>query len=280
MREVAILGAGALGGSLAHRLARRGVVSKIRLLDEAGQIAAGTALDIMEASPLEQFTTTVSGSSDLAMMASASIVVIADGADGGEWQGEEGLLLLRSIARLAASSVVLCAGASQRELVERGVREVQIGRTRLFGSAPEALAGAIRAIVALEANTSPRDVAVGVVGMPPDRAVVLWEDATIGGLSATSVLDEPTRRRLAARVAPLWPPGPYSLAAAAAEAAAAILGRSHRTLSCFVAPDDSGGRRARAVAWPVRLDAAGVTTLPMPGLSTSAQVALDTAMLL
>ena len=238
MREVAILGAGALGGSLAHMLARRDVVSRIRLLDEAGQIASGTALDIMQASPLEGFATVVSGSPDLTMMAGASLVVIADRAQAGEWQGHEGLLLLRMISRLAASSFVLCAGASQRELVERGVREIQLLRTRLCGSAPEALAGAIRSIVALEARSSPRDVAVSVVGVPPDRVVVLWENATIGGLSATSLLDEPTRRRLAARVGPLWPPGPYTLAAAATEAIAAFLGRSYRTLSCFAAPDD------------------------------------------
>lgn len=280
MREVAILGAGALGGSLAHVLARRDVVSRIRLLDESGQIAAGTALDIMQASPLDGFSTVVSGSPDLTRMVGASIIVIADRAGAGEWQGDEALLLLRTISRVAASSIVLCAGASQRELVERGVREIQLLRTQLFGSAPEALAGALRAIVALEAKGSPRDVALSVLGIPPDRAVVLWEDATISGLAATRMLDEPTRRRIAARVAPLWPPGPYSLAAAAAEAIAALVGFSHRTLSCFVAPDDSSGRRARTVALPVRFSPNGITALPLPSLAVNARVALDNAMLL
>ena len=66
--------------------------------------------------------------------------MIADRVGGGEWQGEEGLLLLKRLRRTAERSVVICAGAAQRELVERGVRELGFARERLFGSAPEALA--------------------------------------------------------------------------------------------------------------------------------------------
>ena len=182
--------------------------------------------------------------------------------------------------RSAPSSLVLCAGASQRELVERGVRELAFCRTRLFGSAPEALRGALRAVVALEVNGSPGDVAISVLGIPPDRTVVPWEDATIGGLAATSRLDTPTMRRLDARLGPLWPPGPFALAAAAAEAAAAIFGRSHRMLTCFVAPDDSNGRRERAVARPIHLGPRGLTVPELPALAPRARVAFNNARLL
>jgi hypothetical protein len=59
-----------------------------------------------------------------------------------------------------------------------------------------------------------------------------------------------------------------------------VCGTSRRTLSCFVAPDDSTGRRARAVALPVRLGLAGVTSVDQPTLGVAARVALDNAMLL
>ena len=65
---------------------------------------------------------------------------------------EDGLLLLKRIAQLGARSVIVCAGASQRPLVERGVRELGFARERLWGSAPEALAAAVRAIVAVESG--------------------------------------------------------------------------------------------------------------------------------
>jgi malate dehydrogenase len=280
MRASAIIGAGELGGALAHVLARRDLASTIRLIDETGQVAEGKALDIMQAAPIEGFATEVSGSTDLTTVAGAALVVLADRSGGSEWQGEDGLLLLKRLSQLGAGSVVLCAGASQRELIERGVRELRFARERLFGSAPEALAAAVRAIVALETNGSPSDVALTVLGVPPSQVVVPWEEATIGGFAATRVLDEAARRRLAARVEPLWPPGPYALAWAAAKAADAVLGRSRRTMSGFIAPDDSNGRRARTAALPLRLGEAGVLSDKLPSLSVRDRVALDNAMLL
>jgi malate dehydrogenase len=280
MRASAIIGAGELGGALAHVLARRDLASTIRLIDETGHVAEGKALDIMQAAPIEGFATEVSGSTDLTTVAGAALVVLADRSGGSEWQGEDGLLLLKRLSQLGAGSVVLCAGASQRELIERGVRELRFARERLFGSAPEALAAAVRAIVALETNGSPSDVALTVLGVPPSQVVVPWEEATIGGFAATRVLDEAARRRLAARVEPLWPPGPYALAWAAAKAADAVLGRSRRTMSGFIAPDDSNGRRARTAALPLRLGEAGVLSDKLPSLSVRDRVALDNAMLL
>jgi len=178
------------------------------------------------------------------------------------------------------ASVVLCAGAAQRELIDRGVRELRFAPSRLFGSAPEALTGAIRAIVALEMNGAARDVALTVLGVPPNHVVVPWEEATIGGFAATGVLDEPTRRRIAARISPLWPPGPHALATAAAEAVACLAGRSRRVLSCFVAPDAENRQRMRTAALPVRLDSGGALRVALPALSVHARVALDNAILL
>lgn len=280
MPDVAIVGAGELGDALAHLLARRDVVKMIRLIDETGTIAAGKALDIMQASPIEGFSTEIAGSADLMTAAGAAVIVVADRADGVEWQGEEGLALLRRLLHLGSPRIVLCAGASQREIVERGVRELGYPRERLFGSAPEALASAVRAMVALETNGSPTDVALTVLGIPPAQIVVPWEEATVGGFAATRVLDEPARRRVTARIAPLWPPGPYALASAAAKAINAAIGRSRRTFAAFVAPDDSGGRRCRTAALPVRLDAGGIQTVETLALSVHDRVALDNAMLL
>ena len=61
MREVAIVGAGELGGAVAHVLARRDVVRSIRSIDETGRVAAGKALDIAQAAPVEGFATKLTG---------------------------------------------------------------------------------------------------------------------------------------------------------------------------------------------------------------------------
>ena len=280
MQAVAIIGAGELGGTVAHVLARSDVVRSITLIDESGRVAAGKALDIEQAAPVEGFATELSGSTDIATAAGASLVILADRISGGEWQGEDGLLLLKRLAQTTSDAVILCAGASQRELVDRGVRELHLQRARLFGSAPEALASAARALVALAVNGSPRDVALSVLGVPPTQTVIPWETATIAGFALAPLVDEPSRRRLAGRVAALWPSGPHALASAATMVVEAMAGRSRRIASCFVAPDTAAGARTRTGAMPVRLGSTGIVDVVLPALSPRENVALDNAMLL
>src|SRR5262249_10440630 len=278
MHEVAIIGAGELGGALAHVLARRDGVRSIRLVDEKGRAAEGKALDIAQAAPVEGFATRVSGSTDIATAAGASVIVLADRVTGGEWQTDEAVQLIRQLARAAPQAILLCAGASHRDAIDVGVGELRVPRARLFGSAPEALASGARALAALAVNGSPRDVALSVLGVPPGQTVVPWEAATLAGFALTRLLDEPTRRRLSARVAALWPPGPYALATAATLVIEAMAGRSRRLASCFVAADPSGGRKARTAALPVRLGVAGIDDVVLPPLSVVERVALENAM--
>ena len=281
MPEVVIVGAGPLGGELAFLLARRDTAESVTLVDEAGQIAAGKALDIMQSGPVESFTTQVAGHTDLYIAAGAPIIVLADQARGGEWQGDEAVALLRRLVRPGSPALVVCAGASQCPLIEDAVRDRRVEGHRIFGSAPEALAAGIRAMTALEADRSPSDVNLTVLGVPPNHVVIPWDDASIGGFAATRVLDEPARRRLAARVGHLWPPGPMALAAAAAQAIAGLLGRTRRGLSVFAAPvDANGGRRTRVGAVPVTLGPAGIERVELPTLSGADRVALDNALLL
>jgi malate dehydrogenase len=278
MQEVAIIGAGELGGAVAHALARTNLVRSIRLIDDARRVAAGKALDIAQAAPVEGFATQMSGGTDVSIAAGASIVIVADRLDGGEWQGEDGLALLKRLTCTAPGAVIVCAGPSQRELVDRGVRELKVSRARLFGSAPESLAAAARALAALALNGSPRDIALSVLGVPPAHVVIPWTDATIAGLPLTSLLDEPGRRHLEARVNVLWPPGPYALAAAATAIVDAMSGRSRRVASCFVGADLAMGAHLRTGALPVRLGPIGIVEVISPSLSAVEQVALDNAM--
>ena len=278
MIDVAIVGAGELGGSLAHVLARRDIVRRIQLIDPAGQIAAGKALDIAQSGPVERFTTPILGSTDISRVAGAAVVVLADRARAAD-PGDP-LLTLKQISQLASRAVVVCADASGRDLVERGVRELRYRRERLIGTAPEALAAAVRALVALQVNGSVRDIQLALVGIPPAHAIVNWDDATAAGYRLRQMLAEPTLRKLSAQVAALWPPGPHALAHAATEAIASMCGVSRRTLSCFVAPDDSIGQKTRTVALPVRLGANGVVSVDDPTLDAAARVTLDNARML
>ena len=283
MHEVAIVGAGELGGLVAHALARRNSAGLVRLIDDSGRVAEGKALDISQAAPVEGFATAVAGSSGLSAAAGADVVVIADRAGNPgntNWGGEESLTLVRQLNAIAPRAIFLCAGVSHRELVERSVRELHIPRARILGSASEAFAAAATAIVALEIDVSPRDVALSILGVPPDQIVIAWEDAAVAGSALTGMMTEPIRRQLTRRIGALWPVGPYALASAACKVVDSVSGRSCSAVTCFVAPDDRAGVRTRAAALPVRLGPGGLVEVLMPKLSGMERVALDNAMML
>jgi len=278
--RVAIVGGGEVGGLLAHVLARRNVAPEICLIDDNARAAQGKALDISQAAPVEGFASNVSGSADLTTIAGSAIVALADPFSSPARQDDAAMLLLKRIRDLSPASLIVCAGAADCDLIGRVVRELHLPRTALLGSAPEALAGGVRALAALELNSAPSEVSLSVLGIPPHHIVVPWDDATAGGFSLARLLTEPARRRLDGRVAGLWPPGPYALASAAARVIDTLLRGSPRLLTCFVAPDDTAGVRARAAALPVRLGRAGVVDVAMPELSVRERVRLENAMLL
>jgi malate/lactate dehydrogenase len=280
MREVAIVGAGELGGLVAHAIARRNIAPVVRLIDpDHPRIAEGKALDITQAGAVEGFAAEVHGAGDLSTTAGADVVVLADAAGGTRWTEEDELALVGRIRGFAGSAAMVCAGASSRPLVERAV-QLRLRRTEFVGSAPEALGAAARALVALETDVSPSDVALSIIGVPPSHVVAAWEDASVGGFAAVRVLSTPARRRLAVRIAALWPPGPYALANAAAKVVQVLGGHSRRSVTCFVAPEEGAGSRMRAAALPVRRGSRERLEIVVPELSPAERVALDNAMLL
>ncbi len=269
MSVIAIIGAGRLGGTLAHLAASHDLYGEVRLIDDAGDVAAGKALDIRQAGAIERFGTAVVGDGSASAALGADVVILTDPArpPGAEWNEDEGLDRLRQVAAFGRSAFFICAGAGQHRLVERGVSEAGFDRGRLIGSAPEALRGALRAIVALEVGCAPSEVALTVLGAPPRRIVVPWSNATVGGLSLEASLAPMRQNRLQERAAALWPPGPYALAAAAGRVAASLATHSSRQMSCFVAVDGEFGIRKQVLAAPVRIGAGGVMRIVEPQLN-------------
>ena len=280
MSTAVILGAGDIGGALARQLAALDVVGRIVIVDDLAGVAAGKALDVAQSAPVDGYHTTMSGTADVAAVVGAVAVIIADSAaaPATEWKDEGGLALLRRVAGLNQLAPIICAGAQQATLVERGVNELGVSRTRLFGSAPEALRSAVTAIVALEANAAPQDISLSVLGRPPQQIIVPWDEASIAGRTATEVLSAAQLARLDARIARLWPPGPYALGSAAARMVRTALTRTPRVHAALVAVTRDEGSPGRSAMMPVTLTAGGIATLVAPVLSSRDRVRFDTTM--
>ena len=280
MTTVAVMGAGDLGGAVAQALAADETVPRVLLVDSSAGIAAGKALDIQQSGPIARFHTRLEGTDDVGRASGCAACVIADraGQPASEWQGDEGLSMLVRLSPSLVDAPLIFAGTSQAPLLLAGAREARIARNRLIGSSPEALASAIRSIVAMEARCSPQEVMLTVLGAPPAGFVVPWSEASVGGYSLQQVLSQVQLVRIEARAARLWPPGAYALGLAAARVARAIVWSSRRTFSVLTVLGGEFGVRDRVGALPALLSDSGIVHMREPSLNTRERVQLHTAL--
>jgi malate dehydrogenase len=277
---VCIIGAGELGGATAHALARRERIRRVILIDDAAGVAVGKALDIQQAGAIEGSHTQLDGTADLSRVVGATVCVIADrsGRTSTEWQGDDGLALLNRLAPYIGESPLVFAGASQASLQPLAAREVHIRRERLIGAAAEALRGAVMSMVALEAQCSPSELGLTVLGAPPHGFVIPWSEASIGGHALQRVLTQVQLSRIEARVAHLWPPGVHALGLAAARVTEALVTSSRKTFSVLTVLGGEFGARGRAGVLPARLSAGGIVETTVPALTTRERVQVENAL--
>jgi len=279
MSTVAVFGAGDIGAACAQALASRDRARRILLIDAAANAAAGKALDIQQAGAIAGFHTELEATADETRAIGCALIVVADRMATGspEWLGEEALALVRRVTDWSDAPVVF-AGALQAGLMRAASQELRIAARRLIGSASDAFASAVSAIVAMEARCSPADVSVAMLGTPPDGFVIPWSEASIGGYALERTLSQVQLRRLEARATRLWPPGPYALGAAAARIVEGMLDAARRSYNILTILDGEFGVRERVAAVPARLDPHGVALIRTPLLNRREQVQLDTAL--
>ena len=279
MPTAAVIGAGSLGGALAHTLAARERFRLIRLIDPADDVASGKALDIQQSGPVLGFSTKLVGARHVRDAIGADVIILADAARaaGPALDGEHALALIRSLVAHTHHTPIVCADATHAPLVERATVELNLSTACVIGSAPTALAAAVRAVVALELDVSPTDIALSIIGRPPDRLFVPWSQATIAGTPIEARLSAPRLLSVGERLRHLWPPGPYALASAAARVVEAVTLGSRRTYSCVVMMSGAYGVRDRAGALAVQLGPAGRVRIASLALTQQECVKLGNA---
>jgi malate/lactate dehydrogenase len=194
-----------------------------------------------------------------------------------EWHGDEAVTMITRLTPYLGEAPLVFAGAMQAGALLGAVRDAALPRRRVLGSAPEAYRSAVAAIVALEARCSPREVALAVLGAP-ERFVVPWSQASIGGYALDRVLSQVQLTRIEARAAKLWPPGTYTLGLAAARVTEALLESSRQSVIVVSVLDGEFGVKHRVGAFPVLLTSRGIAHTRVPSLSTRERVLLESSL--
>jgi malate dehydrogenase len=276
LRNVAILGAGDLGATLARRLAELELARRIVLVDPDDGRARGKALDLAQSGPVERYDVAIEGCASLDLAGAADLVVIADPPALDESPlspGRAAEWIATLVPRLGAATL-LSARSGAFSLLEAAV-ERGVPRERVLASAPIAFAAAVRHRLAEETGVGVRDVAVLVLGAPPAGAVVPREGATVCGVPIDRLSAVALRRALES--ASRRTPGPVALAAAATRAIAALSGSRPSALPVGTVLQGEYGQRGVALAVPARIAGGRVQSVIEVPLDPVDRVAFENA---
>jgi hypothetical protein len=139
-------------------------------------------------------------------------------------------------------AMVVCADASHGLSISRAVATGSVAPDYIVGSAPLAVASAARALIALHVDLSPALIAVGITAAgSPGTCRIDWARTSIDGVAADLALQNEQQRRLDLRLAGSSPPGPFTMATAAATVAEAAWFGARRTFPCWWVTDGGSG---------------------------------------
>ena len=189
-KKIALIGAGMIGGTLAH-LAGLREMGDIVLVDVAEGIPQGKALDIAQAAPVEGFDAKLSGTNDYADIAGADVCIVTAGIARKPGMSRDDLLGINlkvmkavgeGIKQHAPDSFVICI-TNPLDAMVWALREFSgLPHERVVGMAGVLDSARFRHFLAEEFDVSVEDVTAFVLGGHGDTMVPVPAYSTVAGI--------------------------------------------------------------------------------------------------
>jgi malate dehydrogenase len=189
-RKIALIGAGMIGGTLAHLAAMR-ELGDIVLFDIAEGIPEGKALDIAQAGPVDDFDAKLKGSSDYADIAGADVCIVTAGIARKPGMSRDDLLGINlkvmkavgeGIKTHAPGSFVICITNPLDAMVWALSEFSGLPHSQVVGMAGVLDSARFRHFLAEEFKVSVEDVTAFVLGGHGDTMVPIVEYSTVAGI--------------------------------------------------------------------------------------------------
>ncbi len=295
--KIALIGAGQIGGTLAH-LAALKELGDVVLFDIAEGIPDGKALDIAESGPSEGFDAALSGTGDYADIAGADVCIVTAGVPRKPGMSRDDLLginlkVMKSvgegIAKHAPDAFVICI-TNPLDAMVWALREFSgLPHAKVCGMAGVLDSARFRYFLSLEFEVSMKDVTAFVLGGHGDTMVPLARYSTVAGIPLPDLVDMgwTTQEKLdgiiqrtrdgGAEIVGLLKTGSafYAPATSAIEMAEAYLKDQKRLLPCAAYCDGEFGLNGFYVGVPTVIGAAGIERIVDIKLSKSEQEMFD-----
>ncbi len=194
--KIALIGAGMIGGTLAH-LAAMKELGDIVLFDIAEGMPAGKALDLSQAAPVDGFDVNLKGTSDYADIAGADVIIVTAGVPRKPGMSRDDLLGINlkvmgavgaGIKQHAPNAFVICI-TNPLDAMVWALREYSgLPHNMVVGMAGVLDSARLRHFLASEFDVSVEDVTAFVLGGHGDTMVPVIEYSTVAGIPVPDLI--------------------------------------------------------------------------------------------
>jgi len=205
--QVAVIGAGNVGSTLAQRIAEKNLANVV-LLDVVDGRPQGVALDLLEARGLEEHDRTLRGTSNYADTAGSDIVVITAGFPRKPGMSRDDLLKMNGEIVVDATRKAIAHSPNALFIVVTNPLDVMtylawkasgLSPQRVMGMAGILDSARFQTFISLELGVSSSDVDAMVLGSHGDLMVPLPQYSTVNGIPITELMDAASIERLVER---------------------------------------------------------------------------------
>ena len=195
-KKIALIGAGMIGGTLAH-LAASKEMGDVVLFDIAEGMPAGKALDLSQAAPVDGFDARLKGTNDYADIAGADVVIVTAGVPRKPGMSRDDLLGINlkvmgavgaGIKEHAPDAFVICI-TNPLDAMVWALREYSgLPHNKVVGMAGVLDSARFRHFLADEFDVSVEDVTAFVLGGHGDTMVPVLEYSTVAGIPVPDLI--------------------------------------------------------------------------------------------
>ena len=279
-KKIALIGAGNIGGTLAHLIGLK-ELGDVVMFDVFGGVAAGKALDIMQSSPVDCFDSAMSGGSDYAAIKGDDVVIVTAGFPRMPGMTRDDLLtknagvigqVAQGIKEHCPGAFVICITNPLDVMVWVLQQKSGLPPEKVVGMAGVLHSSRFRLFLAQEFGVSVEDVTAFVLGGHGDTMVPLTRYSTVAGIPVPDLVKMgwTTQEKVDAIVARTANGGGeivkllekgsafYAPAASAIAMAESYMKDKRRVLPCAVLLNGEYGMNDFYVGVPVVIGAGGV----------------------
>ena len=199
MKKITLIGAGQIGGTLAHLIGLKKVAGEVVLFDVASGIAKGKALDIAQSSSIDGFDVKFSGTDNYEDIKDSDVIIITAGVPRKPGMSRDDLLginlkiikqVSEGIKKYSPNSFVICITNPLDVMVMALQKYSKLPANKVVGMAGILDSSRFKLFLSLEFNVPVKDIETLVMGGHGDTMVPLPRFTKISGKSLDQLIGD------------------------------------------------------------------------------------------